>query len=146
MILEELSIYDAKWREIAMRICNDYDLAQDLVQLMYLKLMNRTKFNDYFITITLRNLFIDLKRKQKDIRLEELHYVIDHTTNFEPDDKQQKLLEEFERLDWVSKELLLEKSTGKSYRQIQKEFNINYGFSFRQVKKAKEQILKNVKK
>ena len=108
MILNDLAKHDKKWRQIAYRICNDRMLADDLVQEMYLKLMNRTKWNDYFVTITLRNLFIDHVRKTKNVRLEELNYVIDHTNNFEPTDYQQELLNEFDKLDWVAKELLLE--------------------------------------
>ena len=110
------------------------------VQEAYHKLMNRTKWNDYFVTITLRNLFIDHIRKQKNVRLEELHYIIDHTNNFEPDDKQKELLDEFDKLDWVAKELLLERSTGRSLREIEKIHNINYGFTFRETTKAKKQI------
>ena len=145
MILKELSKHNEKWHAIALRITNDYDLAQDLVQEMYLKLMNRTKWNDYFVTITLRNLFIDHIRKQKDIRLEELHFVMDRTESFEPDDEQKELLDEFNKLDWVKQELLWERATGRSLREIEKMFNINYGYSYRQTTEAKKQILKNKK-
>ena len=146
MILNELSKYDSKWREIAYMICRDRMLADDLVQQVYLKLMNRTKWNDYFVTIALRNLFIDHVRKTKDIRLEEFHYVADHTNNFEPTDTQQYILDEFDKLDWVSKELLLERSTGRSLRDIEKQFNINYGFTYRNTTKSKKQIIDNANK
>ena len=143
MILKELSEHNNKWGQIALNVCNDYDLAQDLVQEMYLKLMNRTKWNDYFVAITIRNLFIDKVRKKKDVRLQELHYLQDQSRPFEPNDEQQAVLNEFYKLDWVQQELLLERMD-RSLRDIEKIYNINYGYVHRQVKQAKEQILNNV--
>lgn len=145
-ILNELSKKDKEWRKAAFVICKDKILADDLVQDMYLKLMNRTKWNDYFVFITLRNLFLDHLRKQKDIRLEELHYLEDRTEVFEPDDEEQKILDAFDKLDWVQKELLLERANGMSLRDIQKRYNINYGYTYRETTKAKEEILKNKNK
>jgi RNA polymerase sigma factor (sigma-70 family) len=145
-ILEELSKKDKEWRKAAYVICKDKMLADDLVQEMYFKLMNRTKWNDYFVFITLRNLFLDHLRKQKDIRIEELHYIEDRTEIFEPDDEEQKILDAFDKLDWVQKELLLERANGMSLRDIQKRYNINYGYTYRETTKAKEVILKNKKK
>lgn len=144
-ILEELSKKDKEWRKAAYVICKDKMLADDLVQEMYFKLMNRTKWNDYFVFITLRNLFLDHLRKQKDIRLEELHYIEDRTEVFEPDDEEQKILDAFDKLDWVQKELLLERANGMSLRDIQKRYNINYGYTYRETTKAKD-IIKNKKK
>ena len=145
MILDELSKKDKEWRKAAYVICKDKMLADDLVQEMYFKLMNRTKWNDYFVFITLRNLFLDHLRKQKDIRLEELHYIEDRTEVFEPDDEEQKILDAFDKLDWVQKELLLERANGMSLRDIQKRYNINYGYTYRETTKAKD-IIKNKKK
>jgi RNA polymerase sigma factor (sigma-70 family) len=144
-ILEELSKKDKEWRKAAYVICKDKMLADDLVQEMYFKLMNRTKWNDYFVFITLRNLFLDRLRKQKDVRLEELHYIEDRTEVFEPDDEEQKILDAFDKLDWVQKELLLERANGMSLRDIQKRYNINYGYTYRETTKAKD-IIKNKKK
>ncbi len=146
MILDELSKKDKEWRKAAYVICKDKMLADDLVQEMYFKLMNRTKWNDYFVFITLRNLFLDHLRKQKDVRLEELHYIEDRSEVFEPDDEEQKILDAFDKLDWVQKELLLERANGMSLRDIQKRYNINYGYTYRETTKAKEVILKNKKK
>jgi len=145
LILKELAKHDKKWRQIALNICKDYDLAQDLVQEMYLKLMNRTRFNDYFVAITLRNLFLDTLKKRKNVRLEELHYLEDITKPFEANDEQQAVLDEFDKLDWVAKELLLER-IDRSLREIQEIYNINYGYIYRQTKEAKEQIKNNVKR
>ena len=140
-ILKELSKHNNKWHSIAMRICGDYDLAWDLTQTMYIKLKDRTKWNDYFITIVLKNIFLNTLKERKNVRIEELHYLEDRSNDFEPNDEQKKLLDEFDKLDWVSKELLLERSTGRSLRDIEKIYNINYGYTYRTTTKAKEQIL-----
>ena len=144
-ILNELSKKDKEWRKAAYLICKDKMMADDLVQEMYLRLMNRTKWNDYFVYITLRNLFLDRLRKEKDVRINELHYLEDRTEVFEPDDEEQKVLDAFDELDWVQKELLLERANGMSLRDIQKRYNINYGFTYRETTKAKD-IIKNKKK
>ena len=144
MILDELSKKDKEWRKAAYVICKDKMLADDLVQEMYFKLMNRTKWNDYFVFITLRNLFLDHLRKQKDIRLEELHYIEDRTEVFEPDDEEQKILDAFDKLDWVQKELLLERANGMSLRDIQKRYNINYGYTYRETTKAKRKTKQSI--
>lgn len=141
-ILEELSKKDKEWRKAAYLICKDKIIADDLVQEMYLRLMDKTKWNDYFVYITLRNLFLDRLRKEKDVRLEELHYLEDRTEIFEPDDEEQKILDAFDKLDWVQKELLLERANGMSLRDIQKRYNINYGYTYRETTKAKDIIKK----
>lgn len=148
-MLEELAKENKKWHSIAFTICKCYDTANDLVQDMYIKLkdMDVDKYRSYtnaqqcqYVKNSMRFMFIDATRKRKDVRIEELMYVADTTNNFEPDDQQQAYLDQYNKLDWYVKELFLE-SLDKSYRQINKEFNINYGFTYRKVKEAKETIL-----
>lgn len=145
MILKELCDHDKKWRDIAYNICKDRMLADDLVQEMYLKLMNRTRWNGYFVTLTIKNLFLDILRKRKDVSINEFHYLQDLSRVFEPNDEQQRVLDEFNKLNWVQKELMLER-IDKSLRDIEKEYNINYGYTYRQTTEAKKTILKNIKK
>jgi len=68
MILAELAKKDAQWRKMAFQICKDKDLADELVQEMYLKLYNNTNLiKDGYIYTVLRNLFYDYAKQQKDI-------------------------------------------------------------------------------
>jgi len=68
MILAELAKKDAQWRKMAFQICKDKDLADELVQEMYLKLYNNTNLiKDGYIYTVLRNLFYDYAKTQKDI-------------------------------------------------------------------------------
>lgn len=66
MILNELAKKDALWRKMALQICKDKDLADELVQEMYIKVSNKTKpLSDGYIFVTLRSLFYDhLKNKE----------------------------------------------------------------------------------
>tara|TARA_R110002072_G_scaffold160813_2_gene312217 strand:- start:352 stop:951 length:600 start_codon:yes stop_codon:yes gene_type:complete len=64
--INELAEDDAKWRTIAAKITGNKASADDLVQDMYLKLMEVDKdINDYYVTLTLKSLFIDGIRKSK---------------------------------------------------------------------------------
>jgi DNA-directed RNA polymerase specialized sigma24 family protein len=68
MILEELAKKDAQWRKMAFQICKDKDLADELVQEMYLKLYQNTNLiKDGYIYTVLRNLFYDYAKQQKDL-------------------------------------------------------------------------------
>ncbi len=76
MILIELAKKDAQWRKMALQICKDKDLADELVQEMYIKVSNKTKpLSDGYIFVTLRSIFYD-SLKSKDI-------LIDDFSNFE---------------------------------------------------------------
>jgi len=64
--INELVEHDAKWRTIAAKITGNKMSADDLVQDMYLKLMDKDKdVNDYYVTLTLKSIFIDMIRKEK---------------------------------------------------------------------------------
>jgi DNA-directed RNA polymerase specialized sigma24 family protein len=68
MILAELAKKDAQWRKMAFQICKDKDLADELVQEMYLKLYQNTNLiKDGYIYTVLRNLFYDYAKQQKDL-------------------------------------------------------------------------------
>ena len=139
--LEEIARQNDKWKDISIKICQDYDIGCDILQLMYLKLSNLNKpITDYYIVLTIRHLYYNYLKIQKTTSINEFHYLQDHTNNFEPSDEQQKILDNLDSLTWLEKELLLEKMTGKSYRELEKMLNINYGFIYKKVKIAKEKL------
>jgi DNA-directed RNA polymerase specialized sigma24 family protein len=71
MILIELAKKDAQWRKMALQICKDKDLADELVQEMYIKVSTKTKpLSDGYIFVTLRSLFYD-HLKNKDILVDD---------------------------------------------------------------------------
>jgi DNA-directed RNA polymerase specialized sigma24 family protein len=70
-MLKELAKKDAQWRKMAFQICKDKDLADELVQEMYLKLYQNTNLiKEGYIYTVLRNLFYDYTKQQKDILID----------------------------------------------------------------------------
>lgn len=81
MIIHELAKKDAQWRKMAFQICKSKDLADELVQNMYIKLSERTiPVSDGYIFVTLRSLFYD-SLKNNDI-------LIDDFSKFEVQDEE----------------------------------------------------------
>ena len=71
MIINELAKKDAQWRKMALQICKRKDLADELVQNMYIKLSDRTTMvSDGYIFVTLRSLFYD-SLKNNDILIDD---------------------------------------------------------------------------
>lgn len=132
-MIEELSKKDSYWRKIALKICGNKSLADDLVQDMYLKLYNcENEINDFYVIVVMRNLFIDTTKQKKHISIDTFD-LPDNNNAFEYDDNEQELVS---ALKWYEKELI-ELSYDKPYREIQRELNINYKFVMRIVNKAK---------
>ena len=129
-----------KWTNISLSICGDRDLAQDILQEAYLKIFDKEEVNNRYIYRTILNLFINHCKETKNIRLSEKIQIECTQRHFEPDDEEERILERFNALEWHKRELLSE-SHDRSLREIEKEYNINYGFAFREIKNAKEFIL-----
>ena len=139
MILEELALKNNLWQGVAFNICKDEDLAKDLVQEMYLKvydasLKRKLDINDYYIIITIRNIFLDYcKDNNRKVSVELLNDLECTNIPFEPTDKEHKALS---GLSFLERELLTLKET-MSYHEIQRKFNINYQFSRRVILEVK---------
>ena len=141
-MLERLSKRNEEWRNLAYRICGNYDHAQDLVQQMYLKLADYKRVNDAMVAITIKNLWLDLlKKKNREVGIASFHSLPYGENTFEPSDKQIEYLNRFDDLPMVQKELIQE-SFDKSTREIGREFNINYCYVHRQIHKGLKKILK----
>ena len=140
MILKELSKKDKYWRSIAYNICKDKDLAKDLVQDMYLKVYEVSQKrelepNDYYIIITIKNLFLDYcKENNKKVSTETLFYLEDNNTKYELSDEEVNILN---NLTFVERELLRLNET-MSFHEIQRNFNINYQFARRVILNVKD--------
>ena len=142
-MLEQLAKKDNLWRKIALTICKDKYLADDLVQDMYLKLAdNKKQINDFYVIITIRNLFIDYCRESKRF--------IDITestgTTFDNEgltDEEQNIINIANKLDFWKLELL-DMSQEHSLRDLEERYNINYGFIYRTIKESKSYIWQEV--
>ena len=140
-ILIELSKQDARWRNVAFNLCGDKELADDLVQDMYLKAANLEYVKAGWVYRVLYNLFIDYCRERKHVRIEEHNYLECKDKAFEPTDYEQELLNRFEELYWTDQDLIRE-SYDRSMREIQKAYPmIHYGYAYRQINKSIRLIL-----
>jgi DNA-directed RNA polymerase specialized sigma24 family protein len=134
MSLLELSKKDSYWRSIALKICRNKFMADDIVQEMYLKLCNNDKDkNDFYVIIVMRNIFLDTIKKNKMFLDVDNYDFKDNDITFEIDDNEKELIE---GLKWYEKELI-EMSYDKSFHEIQRELNINYQFVRRILNKTK---------
>jgi len=164
MSLIELSKKDSYWRGIALKICRNKFLADDIVQEMYIKLCNNDKCkNDFYVIIVMRNIFLDTIKKEKiltslasenNIQMKQLSNdfndnddkeiemnVIDY---FDVEDKSINHKFEYsdneqkfiDNLKWYEKELI-ELTSDYSFREIEKIYNINYQFVRRILNKTK---------
>jgi len=138
-MIEELSKKDALWRKVAINICKDKQLADDLVQEMYLKLYEcKKQINDFYVVIVLRNLFLDTikqKNKRKQVDIDSFYDIEANTSNFEMDDEETKIVNE---MYWLAKGYF-ELSYDMSLREMAKELNTNYMYIYRTMINANKQ-------
>lgn len=129
-----MSKKDSYWRSIALKICRNKFMADDIVQEMYIKLCDNDKDkNDFYVIIVMRNIFLDTIKKDKLFLDVDNYDFKDTSTTFEIDDNEKELIE---GLKWYEKELI-EMSFDKSFHEIQRELNINYQFVRRILNKTK---------
>ena len=141
-MLEELSKKDSKWRSYAIYLTKDKNTADDLVQDMYLKLSDQQKqINDFFVIITIRNLFYDQQKKKKyEHFYNDMSYLERDNYKFEPNDEELEILEYLkENCNWWEYELL-EMSTEHSLRQLEKRYGIHFMQIHKTVKKIKDDV------
>ena len=147
-ILQELSEHDNFFKEVAFNICKDKDLASDLVQEMYINIYDSKKKNEiknikyYGIQVIRNNFKYFCNNKYNTLFLDDFINleIEDNKNNFEPDDNQLLIIEKAKKLNFLKKNLI-EESYEKSHRQIEKEFGINYGLSYRKCKEARQDVL-----
>ena len=136
MILAELAKKDAQWRKMAFQICKDKDLADELVQEMYLKLYQNTNLiKDGYIYTVLRNLFYDYTKSNKDILIDFSNIEIIDTEYVEPIDYFQLM----KGLPWYER-TMFELSTLVGQRELSRQTGIHLQTIHRISKKVKNQI------
>ena len=143
--INELAEHDTKWRAIALKITGNKMTADDLVQDMYLKLSDVDKdINDFYVTMTLKSIFIDSIRKNRTQGLVNAQEIEDISVSFEPTDEEQAILDKIGSLPYHQQEFIAE-SYDRSLRQIESEYDINYGFIYRELHKGLNSVLGDAK-
>ena len=140
-LLRKLAKEDSRWRVVAFKLCGSKELADDLVQDMYLKCANYEDVNSGFVYKVLRNLFLAHVKKKQNVRIEELHYLEYKESTFEPSDYEQDILNKFDELYWTDQDLIRERYD-RSLRQIQEAYPmIHFCYAHRQITKSIKEIL-----
>ena len=135
-MLEELAKKDAQWRKMAFQICKDKDLADELVQEMYLKLYENTNLiKDGYIYTVLRNLFYDYAKQQKDIIVDFSNIEIEDTEYIEPIDYKALI----KGLTWYER-TMFELSTLVGQRELSRQTGIHIQTIHRVNKMVKSKI------
>ena len=143
MDLIEISKKDKYWRVIALNICKNKSLADDLVQEMYLKVfeMKTKEINDFYIATIINNLFLDIcRKKNNEVDISEIYNLSSNDSIYEFDDKELEIINKAANIKWL-KSKFLELNYDSSIRSIANEYNINYGFIYRQLLEARKEIL-----
>ena len=136
MILAELAKKDAQWRKMAFQICKDKDLADELVQEMYLKLYQNTNLiKEGYIYTVLRNLFYDYAKTQKDIIVDFSNIEIEDTEYIEPIDYKALI----KGLTWYER-TMFELSTLVGQRELSRQTGIHIQTIHRINKMVKSKI------
>ena len=136
-MLIELAKKNKQWIKYAYLICKDYDLANDLVQDMYLKLSEIGKsVNDNFVYKTISNLHKD-HFKKKITNFELIDIPIEQQRDFSL--LEQNLLKEAKKLKFYELELL-DMSGEYSYSELESRYNIPKATIKFIVKKARQKI------
>ncbi len=152
-LINTLAKDNDKWRNVALKICGDYDTAQDLVQEMYLKFSkdtynDYTEVSEYLVALVIRNEYMrGLKKKYnsddtlKEFRIQDEFDLVDEVSNFEIDDSNVIYANRFKELPMRQQELILE-SYDFSVREIAERHNINYRYVHRQIIAGIKEVLR----
>ena len=122
--------------------------AEDIVQEMYIKvflklqkgldIMYEDEINYYYIFKTLKTLFIDLKRKGKNITIVTLDNI--HLTNEDVNyiESYEKIKNELNKMYWYDKQVFNIINSGESIAEFSRRSHIRYYSLYNTYKKVKE--------
>lgn len=128
------------------------ELAEDLVQEMYIKIhynlkkgldvMYNDEINYYYIFKTLNSVFIDLKRKGKNIKLVEIDNLeLDHN-EVDYIQSENKIKEELSKMFWYDRRVYEIIDSGESIAEFSRESCINYYSLYNTYNKVKNKLKK----
>ena len=141
-MIEQLAQRDSDWRQMAFKITKDKDLADDIVQEMYIKSVDfkNVRKIDWYVYTVLRNLFYD-SLKTKEI-------LIDDFTRFEIIEDEYVSLPEFDELaknlTWYERTMFV-CSTLQGQRPFSRQTEIHIQTVHRINKLVKEKLICQVK-
>ena len=151
------------WVEIVQTFGCSKTIAEDIVQEMYIKILiqlekgkldltfndDLTEINYFYIFKTLKTLFIDLKRKQKKIKIIHLdaHLEMYGDTYYAYNDvdyaeSYEKVTDELLKMEWYDRRVFEIINGGESVAEFSRRSKINYYALYFTYKKVKDKLKK----
>ena len=142
-MLVQLAKRDKDWRRMALQICGDKMLADDLVQDMYLKFANYQKeLNDFYMFFAIKSIFLDQIKKQKlnisSIEIESIS-IKDDEYCFEKDKYEADIINRIESLPYFERETALVSQT-ISQRELARQTEIPFVTINKTIKNTKLEL------
>ena len=142
-----------EWIEIVSSFGCNKEIAEDLVQEMYIKIQlklekgldiyyNEKEINYYYIFKTLKTLFYDLKRKGKKVTMvsiDDLHLT---TTDINYDEPYNKIKEKLSKMYWYDRKVFEIINEGESIAEFSRKSKIHYYSLYNTYKKVKSKLKK----
>jgi len=146
------------WVDIVQTFGCNRETAEDLVQEMYIKIQLKINegldisfgdddINHIYVFKTLRSLFLDLKRKEKNIYLESEDLLEDVVSDFSLnnfDKVYDQVKEELNKMYWYDKKIFELIDNGKSIAKLSRETNISYYSLYNTYRKVIEKLKQNL--
>ena len=141
------------WIDIVKSFGVDEPTAQDLVQEMYIKMQtqlengkslmyNETEVNYYYVFTMLRTIFLDLKRKKKNIYKIPIDNVHLTNTDIDYDNYYEKVEAELEKMYWYDRKVFEIINNGESIAEFARKSYIPYYSLYNTYHKVKNKLKK----
>ena len=132
--------------------CNN-SIAEDLVQEMYIKIIlkmkkgldikyNENEINYFYIFRTLNSLYIDLKRKKKNIHIEGLENIKNRSENPDYEGVYEDVKKELDKMYWYDKKVFEIINSGESIASLSRKTHIAYYSLYNTYTKVKKRLKK----
>ena len=155
-ILKKIADEHKNWVKIVKSFGCNTETAEDIVQEMYIKIKKKLDkglditygdddFNYSYVFRVLRNLFLDLKRKEKNIfvvNIDTIRDRVDIDDNFDYHKALEKVNDEIDSLMWYDKKVYEIIDNGSSIAVLSRKTKIPYYSLYNTFKRVKEKLKK----
>jgi len=146
------------WVDIVQTFGCNKETAEDLVQEMYIKIQLKINngldisfgdedINHIYVFKTLRTLFLDLKRKEKNIYFESDEVLDDVESDFSIDNFDEvydQVKGELKKMYWYDRKIFDLIDNGKSIAELSRDTNISYYSLYNTYRKVIEKLKQNL--
>ena len=156
MIKKQMQLLAKKhsdWVQVVSSFGCDRQLAEDITQEMYIKIQlklekgldisyGKNDINYYYVFKTLRTLFLDLKRKTKNIKMVDIENLSNFETDIDYTEKYDLVKKELKKMYWYNRKVFEIINSGQSIAALSRKTGIPYYSLYNTYKKVKEKLKK----